>query len=536
MNDPVRRFVFPSKRGYRRRILWLILGVGALLSGLLCWHLWRMETGIMRTTFREEARDHLHTLVLGFQSDLEVVESLRSFFECSEHVTLAEFSHFTSMLLKRHPSILALEWAPLVRDEEREAFVAAARAEFPQYALRDKNDHEVLVPSPQSPYYYPVLYVEPQTQPNLGVLGLNVLSGPRRRENLERSSTKGSLVVSQPLQLLQTPGTERDGILSSVPLLGNGTDTLPRGFIIGVFLLRDIVKSALAGSSPSIKTDILIFDETEGKPSEIFRLGQSAIKSETVFATSLKELIGDRTWRFEARALASAYAHLRTPNPWVALLSGLSMTGLLAYLYVVLGTRSHFAEEQVDLKTRELQELNQRLDAMARTDGLTGLLNRRALNEGLDSEIDRARRSGKPLSVMMADLDHFKLVNDRFGHAAGDQVLKGFARIMKGRLRSTDVVGRYGGEEFCILLPETAAQEAMKIAEVLRRDLESTPIDIGGGNAPLKVTCSLGVAETSGQPARGRELLLMADKALYAAKDGGRNRVMLATAPGVAAV
>lgn len=156
-------------------------------------------------------------------------------------------------------------------------------------------------------------------------------------------------------------------------------------------------------------------------------------------------------------------------------------------------------------------------------DGLTGLSNRRAIMSELGSRFQVANRYGRPLSVILCDLDLFKKVNDTHGHPAGDAVLRIFAEVTAQTFREPDLVGRIGGEEFLVLLPETEIEGALVGAERLRRALEATPVDIGGGTL-LRVTCSLGVAARRDDDPEPGALVGRADAALYKAKAAGRNR------------
>jgi diguanylate cyclase (GGDEF)-like protein len=167
-----------------------------------------------------------------------------------------------------------------------------------------------------------------------------------------------------------------------------------------------------------------------------------------------------------------------------------------------------------------------RLQAMR--DALTGVWNRGAVMDALEREAARASREGRPLALVMADLDHFKSVNDNFGHLAGDAVLREAARRMLGTARPYDLVGRYGGEEFLIVLPGCDAAEALRFGERLRERIAAPVAD---GPARIAVTVSLGVAAQDG-PADAAVLLRAADEALYRAKLAGRNRVELAALPG----
>ena len=160
----------------------------------------------------------------------------------------------------------------------------------------------------------------------------------------------------------------------------------------------------------------------------------------------------------------------------------------------------------------------------AMRDGLTGLLTHRAFQDKLEAAVLEASRYGKPISLVMADIDHFKSVNDTHGHPAGDAVLQGFAHVLDRNARPVDVVARYGGEEFAILLYETVYEDAMTFAESIRHDLEEQSFDIGQGRA-LAITASFGVATFPTDATSGQQVLRQADQRLYAAKKGGRNRV-----------
>ena len=155
-------------------------------------------------------------------------------------------------------------------------------------------------------------------------------------------------------------------------------------------------------------------------------------------------------------------------------------------------------------------------------DGLTAAHNKRYLIEDLEREIPRARRHQRPLSFLMFDIDHFKQINDTFGHLAGDYVLKELATVVRSRLRPDDVLGRYGGEEFGVVLPETGSSGALKIADELRRLVEAHHFAFEGET--IKVTVSIGAAQLQ-ERADVMAFIKAADEQLYAAKRTGRNRV-----------
>jgi diguanylate cyclase (GGDEF)-like protein len=170
-----------------------------------------------------------------------------------------------------------------------------------------------------------------------------------------------------------------------------------------------------------------------------------------------------------------------------------------------------------------IQSAQDELHRLSTTDPLTGALNRRRFGELAEIERRRAERSGAPMSILMLDIDHFKLVNDQYGHAAGDAAIRELARNCHATLRPGDLFGRWGGEEFVIALPETSLTGALKTAERLREILSKTKFDANGKQR--SITVSIGVAGLMRDELAVDHAINRADRALYRAKEGGRNRV-----------
>lgn len=169
----------------------------------------------------------------------------------------------------------------------------------------------------------------------------------------------------------------------------------------------------------------------------------------------------------------------------------------------------------------QLQQANEQLHRISRTDGLTGLLNRKSWEEALNIEFKRYQRHKHACSLLMFDIDHFKRINDSYGHVAGDEVIRSTARAVQNGIRDVDIAGRYGGEEFAVILVDANAKSAKQVAERLRTSIESGTIHYEGQT--ITYTISLGICELSPQIKNTKMWLETADKCLYQAKKSGRN-------------
>ena len=191
-----------------------------------------------------------------------------------------------------------------------------------------------------------------------------------------------------------------------------------------------------------------------------------------------------------------------------------------------------FGSDDIDVlsfiaRTMALDLDNIRLRKVSVTDPLTGAYNRELLHQQLPQALEAADRGGHSLSLAMIDVDHFKSINDRFGHDVGDQVLTEVAQLLRGAIRNNDLLVRYGGEEFLLVLPRTDATRAAEIAERIRGKLHELPMQVSG--AEIQVRVSVGIAEHRRHEDTPAQLIRRADSALYKAKGDGRNRVEVAT-------
>ena len=246
-----------------------------------------------------------------------------------------------------------------------------------------------------------------------------------------------------------------------------------------------------------------------------------------IFGLTTRQMLGVLVYSLVAFGVASGVVAARDepdyPTVVAAAYVGMVVVVLLSSTFLttrVQSTREHLRRQKAEL-AQALEQIRQ----LATHDDLTGLLNRRAMLDRMQLEQHRSLRSGSPLLIAQLDIDHFKAVNDTHGHAAGDLVLQSFADTVRRNVRDTDVLARWGGEEFVLLLCDTPASDAVALMERLRQAVQAMQVPVAQGGQPITVTVSIGLARhTPADPLAGT--LERADRALYAAKAGGRNRVV----------
>lgn len=224
-------------------------------------------------------------------------------------------------------------------------------------------------------------------------------------------------------------------------------------------------------------------------------------------------------WTLLEVATIATAIHLLSREPggeWL-LYTGLPLSMVAASVLIALGVADRLREQRLALTDAERR---------AQTDSLTGVLNRRSIIERLEAAGLRARARGLPISLLFIDLDHFKEINDTYGHVAGDACLRAIVEPIQAELRQSDVIGRYGGEEFVVILSSADATAAYLIANRILERVAHSQVD--GFGTPIRLTCSIGVAATDTLGVWGEHLIARADEAVYAAKKSGRNRVKIA--------
>ena len=339
------------------------------------------------------------------------------------------------------------------------------------------------------------------------VRGLNLMSLPGQREVIEQTIRDGNTRVAGPLRLYQG-GT---GIIARNPVyLGAGDARSFWGFVTLVLDYdRFIAPFPELTNDPELEF-ALRGKDGRGAAGELF-LGDTATFDEQGITASVN--LPNGSWQLAARP-RGGWPAARPSSPVFMAVSVLLALGIAALSFAV--------------RTR-----GKAMHRMANIDALTGVLSRHAFMQRAASETQRAQRYQRPLSLIMLDIDNFKKVNDTWGHAAGDALLIGFSKRVAGLVRSSDTLGRIGGEEFAIVAPETSRDQAATLAEHIRAGVMDLVIEFGQERIARTLSC--GVAELQGEDDTLEALMAAADRALYQAKSEGGNRACLAlrqTGPG----
>ncbi|MCX7820159.1 MAG: GGDEF domain-containing protein [Brevinematales bacterium] len=307
-----------------------------------------------------------------------------------------------------------------------------------------------------------------------------------------------------------------------------GIESIAREAILQneVSYIADYVKSIKENKENSI-TKIFIYNYDEEKKLKLFFASEKNMilpsitnqdyhittKDNLIYYENIKWTIKNKSYQvglvevhFDKNILYKTYYHSRN-----YLISVISISIILILIFVFLN---------ISL-SKELKKTIEIVRMLSMTDELTKIFNRKKINQSITEEINRAKRYNEIFSIIMFDIDHFKKINDTFGHDIGDEVLKNITRIVGAQLRITDIFGRWGGEEFIIISPKTQKEEAVHLAERIRQTVEQFSFPV-----VKNVSCSLGVTEWTKEDDE-KTLLKRVDEALYEAKESGRNRVIV---------
>lgn len=507
------------------RSMLIVLAVAGMLFTLSvsAW-LFRLDYRAAQQHFHQQVDGQARFLRSELRQNMEALYTLRDVIRYADSLPEIVFEDVAGAALQRNQLVQTLQWVPRVTAEKRSVFETTLGS-GQRISYMDEAGQRL--PSPPRPEYLPVKYIVPQSDHEM-LRGIDMASRPRRLAAMEAARDQGGLVMSAPLQMLHPDRFGKAGVIIALPVYTGRPDSVEqrrqalRGFVVAVIGIDSFVARIFPDMDQQRWLKIEDMDVQEGV---LFQHGEPTAHR---YQVMMQEFAG-RQWQLEmspGRGMLRAEISLL---PLAALLVGTLMVVIVCGYLWLLQRRGQIVESLVEERTRELRDANQRLSSLSVTDPLTGLANRRALDDYLGHEWQRAARDQSPISVLLFDVDHFKRLNDTWGHQIGDQCLRELAAIMTSHFkRPADLVARYGGEEFAVVLPNTDIN-VLEQANRFREALAAHRIDIGGGET-VQMTISGGLATLVPAATQSpRDLLKLADQALYEAKGSGRNRIVRST-------
>jgi diguanylate cyclase (GGDEF)-like protein len=446
----------------------------------------------------------------------QVMRSGAAMFAGASQVTRKEWRRFVTIMdaPELYPGVRGVHFAPWVKADDLERHTEAVRAEgFPDYRVR---------PPGERANYVPLMWTEPLDERNLRVMGFDMLSEATRRDAIQRARDSGKSAITGKITLVGDAKNPVPGFVYYLPIyapephprtVAERRDML-QGFVLCPFRMPDLMAGTLGkeaeflrvevydGVQPS--TDNWLYDENHD-------LRALDARGTSRFWLRREIEFGGRAWSIYYEGTDKFVGTIDGNTPRLLLLVG----GFMSLIATILTFRLLRAEAVAQ--------------AASMNDGLTNLYNRRYLEATLWREEARARRTKTPISIIQFDLDHFKKLNDTYGHAAGDEVLRAVAVVLRDETRGDDIACRYGGEEFTVIMPGATLATATERAEALRASVARLRLKHDGKPLPT-VTVSGGVAVFPDQGSTLQSVLNKADAALILAKREGRARIKVAEA------
>jgi diguanylate cyclase (GGDEF)-like protein len=387
---------------------------------------------------------------------------------------------------------------------------------FPDYEIRPPGDR---------PESVAIAYNEPFVGRNTRAIGIDLYADASRRAAMDKARETGEAAITGRV-VLTGDGTrgaqlQQPGFLMFVPVFHELARELPRrdrrnavsGYVFSPFRVQDLMRGIL-DEGVLLVLDMRIYDEPGDNVQAELLDTRTAWRvtpegSPPLFERIVHFPMPARAWTIQFVSRPEFDTALRAERPWIVLAGGLLSSAVVFLLIIAL------------------VEAWNRAHHLSMRDPLTGLFNRRYLDETMGRELPRARRLGQSVGIIVLDLDHFKQLNDTFGHDAGDYVLARMGELLRTAIRSGDIPCRFGGEEFGVIMPGASLENARNRAEAIRAAFSSMELEFDGSRIQ-SLTLSAGVTALSPHDQDWGRALRLADKALYAAKQAGRNRVMAA--------
>ncbi len=501
------------------------LGLAVAVSAWFAVSIW--EERLARAKFTAIAGDYGSALQDGLEDFLGRITALRAFYDASIEVDIAEFALFTSQISRDQGDLMRLVWCPRVSRDQRAEFEQEQRESgLTDFAIRTWTLTDPMPVSPARDEYFPILYSTVASRKS-ATLGTDINSEQTRHEAILRARDGNILATAQNVQLRNPIVGQRSAFIGVLPVYRKGMpletvadrreNTL--GMIVGAFQTAAVFNAILDKTILPKSVDIYLYPTQAGADALPVYMRGAAGRDRPIEAKPQKALAGLPVWSTPITAGDASWDLVVVPTQgglesfyraWLVLAAVLLVFGaVLAYMWASLR------------HALRLESANSRILELAQTDLLTNLANRRAFTKRLTMAFNAAWRGAPPFAVLYLDIDNFKDVNDTLGHAMGDLLLKEVVNRLRNAVRPDDLVARFGGDEFAILLTEVSdPATAEDLAARIGRHL-SAPFSIKGHK--IRITSSIGIALYSPELAGAEAMMMQADLALYGAKDDGRN-------------
>lgn len=467
-----------------------------------------------------------------FEVSLKEKELLQSavaqLFVSSDEVTRAEFKAFVRGVSDQNDFIQVVEWLPKIELSQREAFEKEQRLYYgEQFSITQlkPNAKGVLIPATERDSYYPITYLEPELGNHMAE-GFDPSGSQAANEVIDKAILTDKAQARGPVQIFRKTGFTHAFIVYKPVFKTSVHDesfeyrkAQLMGFVNTVVRVEDFIAAVVSAEQGAnfslqwqdVETGNYYFD--------------SNVDERAPFQRVVDIQLSGRDMKLIFTPTPLFIEDMSTELVAIAMVTSFLLASLFSIVVLNITARTARITSEVKLRTQELEDANEKLEQLSNKDVLTNLYNRRYFEQALRDEFERAQRYNDAFALVIFDIDHFKDVNDKYGHPCGDQVLKTIANYLLSTSRSSDVVARIGGEEFAFILPEQTETQAQALVE--RIQMEINGLQVHYEELTIQFTCSFGIAICDSNVSSISELVRMADQAMYAAKEAGRNRIKL---------
>jgi diguanylate cyclase (GGDEF)-like protein len=518
--------MLPMKMSPRLHFLpWLVLLTTLGITWLVWDHEHQQSRQQLRTQFDFALRETVSRIdqrATAYEQMLRGVQGLFSTTDMKNREAVRDYVH-TLQLDANFSGIQTVGVMEHVLADQKEKHVAAMRRHgFPDYAIHPEGVRD---------FYTPIIQREPYVGRNKAPLGQDIWLDPTRRLALEMARDSGQAALTGKVQLvIDTDAAVNPSFIMYLPIFERGRprDTVAErrthlaGWVYATFHMNEFMASLYGQQAPELTLEI--YDDANPSAAALMYRSDSATRTQPSAAgdsLTAKEylVVAGHTWTLILSARDEFHDRYGRGAESIIAVTGIGLSILLSLLvWFMINGRAH-ALQLAEGMTEELRH-------MAQHDSLTGLPNRTLFSDRVQQTLAYAKRHSGHFAMIFLDLDNFKPVNDQYGHAIGDQLLKEVGRRLQDAIRASDTVGRIGGDEFVILMSELSGSEiALGLAEKIRQTIRQS-FSLNGHE--LSISCSLGVAV---YPEDGRDEITLtksADEAMYRAKEDGRDKVCMA--------